>query len=171
MRRLPTFLVIALALSTVGCDQSTKHFAIQSLQDAPRVLLPGIELTYAENRDMAFGVLQAVLGEEARFWLLSLAKSLALVLGVMFYVARRGISTSVERAAVGLVLAGAAGNLIDRVRHGYVVDFVKLPYWPVFNVADVAIVVGFGLFLLDHWRKDRGGDSGPPSEGRALPSG
>jgi TRAP-type C4-dicarboxylate transport system permease small subunit len=56
-------------------------------------LLLGVELTYAENRDMAFGLLKTALGEEARLWLLSLAKSLALVLGVAFYIARRKIST------------------------------------------------------------------------------
>ena len=155
MRRLPTLLVVLLTLSTVGCDQSTKLFAMETLRDAPRVLVPGIELTYAENRDMAFGLLKAVLGAEARLWLLSLAKSLALVFGVVFYVARRKISSDLERVACGLVLAGAAGNLIDRIHHGYVVDFVKVPYWPVFNVADVAIVMGFGLLLLDAWRRDR----------------
>lgn len=163
MRRLPTALVILLALSTVGCDQSTKHFAMETLKDSPQVLFSGVELTYTENRDMAFGLLESLLSAEARLWLLSLAKSFALIFGVAFYVARRKISSNLERAAVGLVLAGAAGNLMDRVRHGYVVDFVRLPHWPVFNVADVAIVAGFALLILDLWRRERrSGDSVPP---------
>lgn len=154
MRRFPTFLVILLALLTVGCDQSTKHFALHSLQGAPQVLFPGLQLTYTENRDMAFGLLETLLDERARLWLLTFAKSAALVLGVAYYVRRRRVSSTTERIGLGLVLAGAAGNLIDRVRFGYVVDFLQMPYWPVFNVADVAIVLGIGLLALTYSRSE-----------------
>ncbi|MDR7393429.1 MAG: signal peptidase II, partial [Armatimonadota bacterium] len=59
------------------------------------------------------------------------------------------------RAGMGMVLGGAAGNLVDRVRYGYVVDFVQLPYWPIFNVADACIVVGGVLLALGSVRAGR----------------
>jgi signal peptidase II len=54
-----------------------------------------------------------------------------------------------------MVVGGAAGNLADRVRYGYVVDFVELPYWPIFNLADACIVAGGVLLALGSWRSDR----------------
>ena len=59
------------------------------------------------------------------------------------------------RAALVLQLGGATGNLIDRVRLGYVIDFFDLRVWPVFNVADIAIVFGVGLLILDLTRNAR----------------
>lgn len=154
MRILPPFardvrlLAIVVSLATLSCDQSTKVLAADNLQGAPQAIFSGLMLTYAENRDMAFGLLSAFLGEEARLWILTAAKALALVFGVGFFIVRRNISTQMERMGVALVMAGAAGNLIDRIRLGYVIDFLKIPNWPVFNVADVAIVVGMGLLLV-----------------------
>lgn len=145
MHRLSLFFAIFLCVATVGCDQSTKVFAIENLKDAPQEIFPGLRLTYTENRDMAFGVLSALLSEEARLWILTVVKSLAVVFGVGLFIVRRKISTHVERLGVALVLAGAAGNLIDRIRLGYVVDFLQVPYWPVFNVADISIVAGMVL--------------------------
>lgn len=141
-------LAILVALLTLSCDQSTKVLAADNLKGAPQAIFSGLNLTYAENRDMAFGLLASFLGEEARLWILTLAKGLALVFGVGFFIVRRNISTQMERMGVGLVMAGAAGNLIDRIRLGYVIDFLKIPHWPVFNVADVAIVLGMGLLVV-----------------------
>lgn len=147
MHRLSLFLAILLCLATVGCDQSTKIFAIENLKDAPQAIIPGLRLTYTENRDMAFGLLSALLSEEARLWILAGAKAVGVLFGVGFFIARRKISSHVERVGVALVLAGAAGNLIDRIRLGFVVDFLQVPYWPIFNVADVAIVAGMSLLV------------------------
>lgn len=155
MRRLPTFCVLLLALFTVGCDQSTKMIAMAQFRDIPLTLVPGMQLTYAENHDMAFGLLAGLLGEDARLWLLSAAKFLAIVVGIAIYVRRRSVATKREQVGIGLVLAGAAGNLIDRLSYGYVVDFLQVPHWPVFNVADVAIVMGFGLLILDSIVRER----------------
>lgn len=145
MRGLSLFFAIFLCLATVGCDQSTKAFAIENLKDGPQAIFPGLRLNYTENRDMAFGLLSALLSEEARLWILAGVKAVAVLFGVGFFILRRGISTHVERLGLALVLAGAAGNLIDRIRLGYVVDFLQIPYWPVFNVADMALVVGMTL--------------------------
>jgi len=57
-------------------------------------------------------------------------------------------ASSTSRLAVALVAGGALGNLVDRLRFSYVVDFIHVRYWPVFNVADIAIVAGAGLLLI-----------------------
>lgn len=168
MHRLSLFFATVLCLATVGCDQSTKLFAIENLKDAPHAILPGVQLTYTENRDMAFGLLSALLSEEARLWILTLAKALAVLFGVGFFVSRRKISTHLERVGVALVLAGAAGNLIDRVRLGYVVDFLQIPHWPVFNVADIAIVAGMSLLVWSFTAAREPVPQGHPSQSQDL---
>ncbi len=155
---------MSLSLMTVGCDQSSKIFALSTLQESPLTLFGGFELTYTENRDMAFGLLAAILGPEARLWLLSSFKLLAVIAAVAWLTARRRSGTLPELFGVALVLAGALGNLIDRVRLGFVVDFLKVPYWPVFNVADVAIVVGLGLLVFSQGSQSRRAGHGRASQ-------
>lgn len=122
-------------------DRLTKTWTQRSL--GPGESLPLIRdilhLTYIENTGAAFGLLRG----SGMFLTIFSALS---VLALSVYLWRRG-----ERgwAAAGwlLVLAGAAGNLYDRVRYGYVVDMIDLRIWPVFNVADVAITTGVALVL------------------------
>lgn len=138
-----------LSLSLVGCDHATKHIAWSQFRDAPLALLSGwLTLTYTENRDMAFGLLGSSLDQEHRRWLLSLAKGLAVLGGAAFLWSRRRSGAWLELLGVTFVVAGALGNLIDRLARGYVIDFLRVPHWPVFNVADISICVGYGLLLL-----------------------
>lgn len=78
----------------------------------------------------------------------------AIIAFIAFYTSRR--AASYERAPLCLILGGAIGNLIDRVRFGAVIDFldfhVNAYHWPAFNVADVCICIGVGLFILNWWR-------------------
>ena len=74
--------------------------------------------------------------------------AVAVSLGIVMYYRRVAQSPALVRLALGLILGGAIGNLIDRVRLGYVVDFIDLRWWPVFNVADLGIVGGL---LLAFW--------------------
>lgn len=97
-----------------------------------------IRLTYVENRGAAFGLLQ----DQTAFFIL-----VGLVVIVVIVASYRQIkepSWSLN-LALGLQMGGAIGNLIDRIRTGYVVDFFDLTFWPVFNVADSAICIGVGL--------------------------
>jgi signal peptidase II len=93
--------------------------------------------------------------------------SIAAVLVLFWTVRRYRTGALASQAALGLVLGGAIGNLIDRLRFGRVVDFLDIGYgdvrWPVFNVADVAVVAGVALFLLVTLR------SGDARVGRELP--
>jgi signal peptidase II len=141
--------LLLLSLTLVGCDHATKELALAQFRDTPFSLFSGsLTFTYAENRDMAFGLLGSWLDEPTRRWLLSWAKGLAVVGGAVFLWSRRQEGSWRELLAVTFVVAGASGNLVDRMVRGYVIDFLRVPHWPVFNVADVLICVGYGLFFL-----------------------
>ncbi len=156
MGKVRGLVLVLFALSLVGCDHATKQLAVSHFQADPIELFRGgVLLTYAENRDMAFNLLGPVLGEQARFWLLSGIKSLAVLAGVVFLLRRRTPARTTELFGVALLVAGALGNLIDRLLRGFVVDFVKVPYWPVFNVADVAICVGVVVLGWVYTREPR----------------
>lgn len=134
--------LIGLALSVLAVDQAVKAIVSSSLKDG-RVLdllggLVRIDLTW--NSGAAFGMFRA---DGGAFALIALAVSA----GIVFSYRRVAHSPVVVRAALGLILGGALGNLVDRVRLGYVVDFIDLRWWPVFNLADSAIVLGVALLV------------------------
>lgn len=144
--RARLLLLSLLSLSVVGCDHATKELAAEQFRNGPLPLLSGaLILTYTENRDMAFGLLGPFLGAESRLWLLGAAKSLAVVAGAVFLLLQHARASWKVLLAVSLITAGAGGNLIDRVTRGYVIDFLRGPHWPVFNVADMAICTGAAL--------------------------
>jgi signal peptidase II len=146
----------------VVLDQATKAAVSRALPLGRSVpVLSGIvRLTHIQNPGGAFGMFR---GAGPAFMFLSIAAVLVLFWTVRRY--RTGALAS--QAALGLVLGGAIGNLIDRLRFGRVVDFLDIGYgdvrWPVFNVADVAVVAGVALFLLVTLR------SGDARVGRELP--
>ncbi|HVX95884.1 MAG TPA: signal peptidase II [Polyangia bacterium] len=143
------FFVLSLVL-----DQWTKALAVTHLRPLgpwnPKVVIDGFfNLRYSENPGVAFGMFQQMPG--GKFVLTALAV-VAIVLVIM-YLRRTEADASRLHVALGLVGGGALGNVIDRVRHGKVTDFivwhVKAHEWPTFNVADAALCVGVGLMMLD----------------------
>lgn len=150
-----------LSLTTlVGCDHVTKHVAKAELESqAPRQVIGSLlDLRYVENTDVAFNLLRWLpLGVRGPM-LLGLGAVGVLALAVL--VARRR-GSAWARAALVLVLAGALGNYLDRFFRGYVVDFIHVPYWPVFNVADICVTVGAMALLLVSFARRRN-DAGPP---------
>jgi signal peptidase II len=145
-------LSFALIASCIGCDQWTKRIAVQTLKDHPPVhLLNGlIQLIYAENTG-AWGSLGAG-------WppALKLAVFIVLPLAVLASIAAHMIRVpaidGVRFVAYGLLVGGGAGNIIDRITTGYVVDFMWMGVGRlatnIFNVADLAVVIGVLLLLL-----------------------
>ena len=147
---------LGLAVLVTVLDQVTKALIRRSLdfQDE-RVLIPGLlSLRHGENRGLAFGMLQ----EASLPFQAVLLTVLALTLVALLLTFWSRVATSnTAHTALGLILGGAIGNVIDRVRTGGVTDFVHAHWrghvWPDFNLADSAICVAIGLLLLDSLRK------------------
>jgi signal peptidase II len=154
-------LILALTL-LVGCDHASKRVAKGELEgQAPHSLIRGVlDLQYVENTDVAFNVLRAV-PPRVRAPLLVVTGTAAMIglLGVLLF--RRGRSP-IGRAGILLITAGAAGNVLDRIVRGHVVDFVHVPHWPVFNVADAYVTVGAVVLAWSalHTRRQRAITSG-----------
>jgi len=147
MTRGRSFGLGLLALiALVGCDHVTKHVAKADLEGHPPKPMIGsvLELRYVENTDVAFNLLRAV-PEKTRGPLL-LASGLLGCAVVLVLLAGRPRRPAVQMALV-LVAAGALGNTLDRVARGYVVDFIHIPHWPVFNVADICVTAGGALMV------------------------
>jgi signal peptidase II len=113
-------------------------------------ILPGLKLVHVRNEGVAFG-----LDPGGGTTLLIVLVALALLALVLYFV--RHQAKPLVWLPVGLLIGGAVGNLVDRVRDGGVTDFLKIPLWPAFNVADIAITVGvLALVFVLEDRSDRG---------------
>jgi signal peptidase II len=140
---------LLLALAVLALDQATKWAVLQSLDPYHAVVVTSFfNLVLVWNRGVSFGMLAGA-GEHGPWLLTALAAAIGAFLLVWLYRETR----PVPRLALWLVLAGAVGNTIDRLRLGAVVDFLDFHafgyHWPAFNVADSAICIGAGLILLD----------------------
>jgi len=149
--RLRLLLLALSLLPLVGCDFASKHWAETSLRGAASIpVVPHVfELTYAQNFDVAFNALRSV-PQGARFILMLIAAFAAI--GFVTQRLLRLRKPGLEAAAYAFILAGALGNVCDRLFRGYVVDFMHLAHWPIFNVADAWIVVGVALLGISAWR-------------------
>jgi signal peptidase II len=150
--RARAFVFGFVALVTLLFDLATKRWAEAALGAGGRHVAEGTRLILAHNPAGAFDFLRNA-PEIVRIPLFAVLSVGALaILAYLF----THVETSAGRLGVALVAGGALGNLADRVRHGYVVDFIDLSavvrgverHWPTFNVADVAIVAGVGLLLV-----------------------
>jgi signal peptidase II len=138
----------AVAVVSIALDQGTKSWALAALGDGdPIHVLGSLQLRLSFNTGVAFS-----LGQGSGLVIVPLA---LVVVAVVVYVARN-LSGRLAATAVGLVVGGAVGNLVDRLVRGHdgaVVDFLDLQWWPVFNVADACIVVGGALLALCSLRR------------------
>ncbi len=143
MNRLPQATLFATAALVIAIDQASKWWALTSL--APIVTIPIIpnvfSLTFVENTGVAFGMFSG------HGLLVSLIIMAVLASATLF-------SKDVDwkrwepNLIGGMILGGAFGNLLDRARLGYVVDFIDCHYWPVFNIADSAICIAVALLTF-----------------------
>lgn len=145
----PFRLAVVVAIVVLIMDQFAKWLILNVVMTPPRVIpvLPFLNLRLGFNTGLSFSVFSETLAGAA--WLVVLVK-LGIVLLFLWWAAR--VLKRSEGMALGLVIGGALGNIMDRIRLGGVVDFLDLYYsgwrWPTFNVADVAITVGVGVLLL-----------------------
>ena len=148
-RRLKAFLLVAAVVYLV--DQVTKTMAVRMLENEASVtVIPGVlDLRFLRNPGAAFGLATDLT------WLLSLA---AIAVAVAVVIMARRVRDRIWAVGLGLLFAGAVGNLTDRifrepaVLRGHVVDFLELPHWPVFNVADMALTSACVLIALQSFR-------------------
>jgi len=154
MRRPPVFLLVVAA--GLVLDQLSKAMAARSIGDGCTVpVIPDIlHFTHGRNTGVAFSLFDRHPG-----WILTFTCVAVAALGVWWWKTRETTPLT-GLWALALILVGAAGNLIDRLFLGYVRDFIdfrpELPvigHWAVFNVADVCICVGVGLYLLSEFRR------------------
>jgi signal peptidase II len=143
---LSTGLTVALVLAV---DQLTKKLVRDGIRPGEEdPILPALKLVNVRNEGVAFGI------EVGGMTLIVALIALAL-LGLVLYFARHSARPLIW-LPTGLLVGGALGNIVDRVRDGAVTDFLKIPVWPAFNVADIAIVAGVLLLVVVLERKDEG---------------
>ena len=143
---------LSLTLLVILADQWTKQLIVTHFTEFEfRSVLPVLQITHLHNTGAAFSFLAEASGWQRNFFIvLALAVSLGILVW-MLQLPRRG--NGLLSPGLALVMGGALGNVIDRIRLGYVVDFIHVhwqeAYFPAFNVADSAITVGAALLLLD----------------------
>jgi len=164
-------IAVLIGFLIVLLDQATKVAVRQSmtLGESWPVMAGCFNLTYLRNTGAVWGMFQS-----QNAWLIVLS-FLVLVLIAVFYrwlVDQRGV----HRLAMGLMLGGIVGNLIDRIKLGWVTDFLdfywQASHWPAFNVADAAICVGVGIYLVSSFWRPACSSGCPENKRRpdALPS-
>lgn len=162
---------LLLLLVVVTLDQLSKWVVDRAMDlHESRVVVEGLlSLTYVQNRGAAFGILSdADLPYQS---LLFSAISIAALGAIAFYAWKLPAASRLPQLALAFIMGGAAGNLLDRARLGYVIDFVDVywgrHHWPAFNVADSAITVGVCLLILDIIKNPQG----EPAAELSAPSG
>lgn len=144
-------LMFGIAAIVVALDQATKWLAIKYLLGHAAVAVaPFLNLVLVFNRGAAFGFLNNAGNWQNMFFVIVALIACGVIISIVSRLESRNTKVAVGLA---LILGGAIGNLIDRLVHGYVVDFIDVFYgswhWPAFNIADSAISIGAVLLVLD----------------------
>ena len=134
-------VILITAALVIGIDHLTKWIVVQRLP-LHGMIWPGglISIDHVENSGAAFGLFPQFQ------WLYLIVA--AIVVTYILLVGQRYGTTAVRKVLLGMILGGAVSNGIDRLAQGRVVDFIDLHWWPVFNVADMSIVIGIALAVL-----------------------
>ena len=138
-----------VALSAIALDQLSKYLMLRLLSGefSSLRIFRYFSLTLVRNTGICFGMLS---GLNVR--IVVIIASFIIGLTIIFYLHRCPVKSAYTGTALGLIEGGIAGNLIDRIATGSVIDFINFHFWPVFNLADVFIVSGIALVLLQHMR-------------------
>ena len=147
-------ILLTIAVSVFILDQLTKLLILRSFRlYEPYPIIPGLlNLTYVQNQGAAFGFLASSMLPYRTLFLILFSM---VAMGFILYSSRRWPGVWRVQVPLAMILGGAAGNLLDRLRYGYVVDFIDVGYgswhWPVFNAADSCITVGVSALMLFFW--------------------
>jgi signal peptidase II len=138
-----------VASAAVLCDQLTKRIVVEGLALGDGIEIVGpFAIRHVRNTGIAFGLFADSTTVVATLTSVAVA-------GMLWFFARAGRRHPLLPVALGLLLGGSVSNLVDRIRLGYVTDFIDFDYWPAFNLADTFIVVGVGLLFLSLVASDR----------------
>ncbi|MBI4836489.1 MAG: signal peptidase II [Candidatus Abawacabacteria bacterium] len=128
-------IVILSTLAIILGDQISKQLVLH------------YQLPYSMNSGIAFSL---PLNNT-----LALITSIVVIMGFGIFFCQQKTKSNLNNIAFGMIIGGAIGNIIDRLLHGAVIDFIKIPYWPTFNVADAAITIGVILLIGGQSRKSK----------------
>lgn len=146
--------MLSLALIVFAADQITKLLVVAMLHTNSVAIMPYLNFTLGYNKGAAFGILDAASGWQ-RWLFITIATAISLI--IIVWSRKLTKRDKWEKFALGLVLGGAWGNLLDRIRLGHVVDFIDFYigtwHWYTFNVADIAICIGAVLLAIYGLRK------------------
>jgi signal peptidase II len=136
--RLPAWPALVAAALVLAIDQASKLIIVHLRDRLPYFLFGDVRLEYVQNTGASFSLFRGH------------SSPLIGVVGVITAAVVIGLFTAPRRYGVplGLILGGSLGNLIDRIRLGYAVDFIGVYSWPTFNVSDIALVAGIGVLAL-----------------------
>ncbi len=142
------FLFLSIVSSIVGLDRLTKIFFSHSLTlgESWVIVHNVLHMTLVRNTGIAFGLFK---NQKIVFIIIPLIMIALLIYNFYHYKYNNEKLSRLYIVAISLIIGGAIGNLVDRILYGYVIDFIDLRVWPVFNIADSAITIG-ACFLL--WR-------------------
>ncbi|MGB3160197.1 signal peptidase II [Carnobacterium sp.] len=151
------FLYYIFALLIIGIDQYTKYVTVANIKlyEVVEVFPNILSWMYLRNTGAAWSIL------EGQMWFFYIVTVIVVVV-VVYYLQKYGHQSKLLSLSLSFILAGSIGNVIDRVRFGYVVDMIRLEFidFPIFNVADIALSVGVALMILyvflDEQEKKRG---------------
>ena len=145
-----TQLGISLALLITSLDQFTKWWVLAEVMNPPAIITvtPNLNLVLVWNRGVSFGILN-----QGSAWIPWLLSTVTVAICFCLFIWLRRVQSKWLAVALGLIIGGALGNLVDRLRFGAVFDFldvhVGIYHWPAVNVADSAITFGVGMLLID----------------------
>ena len=138
-----------VALAAVAADQITKHVVASSIAlDSAVDLVGPFSIRHVQNSGIAFGLFSSAT-------VIVIVLTTVAVAWMLVFFARSGARHPALPVALGLLIGGSISNLVDRVRLGYVTDFLDLRWWPAFNLADASIVVGVAVLLGSLLLSDR----------------
>jgi signal peptidase II len=162
--KLKYLYLLVISVLVIGLDQATKLMVVKAIDLHELIpVVPGFfNLTYLHNRGAAFGILADSPYRLPFFLLVTLIS----VLVLLYAIHRSRDDQRLAPCSLSLILAGAIGNLIDRMRLGEVIDFLDIywheHHWPAFNVADSAICIGVALLAIDMILEERRLKAGQP---------
>ena len=144
--------ILGVAVFIFGFDQLTKALVLQYLPlGASWTVWPPlarlVQFTFVTNTGAAFGMFP-------QFGNIFMIVAILVIGGIILFFHHLPTGNGWIRVSLGLQLGGALGNLLDRINHGYVVDFMDIGFWPIFNVADLSIVCGVSILAYFLWDED-----------------